>query len=80
VPESQSASSSLDVLLQTFTIMGQRLNFYELKEADVVIQPNLIGIKGTDFGSRNTSILAGERAAAEMMPEIRKKIAAMSLK
>lgn len=80
VPESQSSSGSLDVLMQTFTIMGQRLNFYELKEADVVIQPNLIGIKGTDFGSRNTSILAGERAAAEMMPDIRRKIVAMSLK
>jgi NTE family protein len=35
-PDSQAASSSLEVLMQTFTIMGQSLNQFELKNADVV--------------------------------------------
>ncbi|MBX9899798.1 MAG: patatin-like phospholipase family protein, partial [Burkholderiaceae bacterium] len=30
-PETQSGGSSLDVLLQTFTIMGQSVNYFELK-------------------------------------------------
>jgi NTE family protein len=39
--EAQATASSLDVLMQTFTIMGQRLNQHELKDADVVITPAL---------------------------------------
>jgi NTE family protein len=76
-PEVQTAGSSLDVLLQTFTIMGQRLNFFELKSADVVIKPELLGMKGNDFAGRNLAILAGERAAMSNMAEIKQKIRVM---
>lgn len=75
-PESQPSASTLDVLLQTFAIMGQSINTYELKEADVVIQPRLGTMKGNDFPGRNTAILAGEQAAASLMPEIKRKLAA----
>ena len=70
----QPASSSIEVLLQTFTIMGQRINYYELKEADIVIQPGLGSMKGNDFNGRNVAILAGERAAAAAMAEIKQKL------
>lgn len=70
----QAATSSLDVLLQTFTIMGQSLNYFELKGADIVIKPELPGMKGSDFAGRNLAILAGERAAMAIMPEIKQKI------
>ena len=70
----QPASSSIEVLLQTFTIMGQRINYYELKEADIVIQPGLGSMKGGDFNGRNVAILAGERAAAAAMAEIKQKL------
>ncbi len=70
----QSASSSIEVLLQTFTIMGQRINYYELKEADIVIQPGLGSMKGSDFNGRNVAILAGERAATAVMAEIKQKL------
>lgn len=73
----QPASSSMEVLLQTFTIMGQRINYYELKEADVVIQPGLGSMKGSDFNGRNVAILAGERAAATAMVEIKQKLKAL---
>lgn len=75
-PDVQAATSSLDVLLQTFAIMGQSINQYELREADIVIQPRLGAMKGHDFPSRNLAILAGEQAAAAMMEEIRRKLAA----
>jgi NTE family protein len=75
-PDAQPSGSTLEVLLQTFAIMGQSINYYELKEADVVIQPRLGGMKGNDFPARNTAILAGEQAAATMMGEIRRKLAA----
>lgn len=74
--EAQKTVSSLDVLLQTFAIMGQRLNTYELKEADVVIQPALGKMGGAEFASRNQAILAGEQAAAAVMAQIKARLRA----
>ena len=76
-PDSQASSSSFNVLMQTFSIMGQTINQYELKGADVVIHPELADMKGGDFGGRHLAILAGERAAMEAMPEIKRKLKAM---
>lgn len=73
-PEAQASSSSVDVLLQTFAIMGQSINQHELKDADIVIQPRLGGMKGSDFNGRNMAILAGEQAATALMPEIKRKL------
>ncbi len=75
-PEAQPASSSMEILLQTFAIMGQSINQYELREADVVIQPRLGNMKGNDFPGRNTAILAGEQAATAVMAELKQKLAA----
>ena len=74
--EAQAAASSLEVLMQTFSIMGQRLNFYELKEADIVIAPSLGAMGSSDFAGRNRAILAGEQAAAAMMPQLKAKLRA----
>jgi NTE family protein len=73
-PDAQPSNSSLEVLLQTFAIMGQSINFYELREADVVIQPRLGTMKGNDFPGRNTAILAGEQATAGMMADLKRKL------
>jgi NTE family protein len=75
-PDSQPSASAMDVLLQTFAIMGQSINHYELKDADMVIQPKLGSMKGNDFPGRNMAILAGEQAAVAAMPEIKKKLIA----
>lgn len=75
--DAQAAVSSLEVLMQTFSIMGQRLNHYELKDADIVIQPSLGKMGGSDFNGRNLAILAGEQAAAAVMPQLKAKLRAM---
>ena len=77
-PDAQASAgaSTVDMLLQTFTIMGQSINHYELKEADVVIAPSLGAMKGSDFDSRNLAILAGEQAAMAALPAIRQKLQA----
>ena len=74
--DAQAAVSSLEVLMQTFSIMGQRLNHYELKDADIVISPSLGTMGGGDFGARNLAILAGEQAAAAVMPQLKAKLKA----
>jgi len=72
--EGAATASSLDVLMQTFSIMGQRLNHFELKDADIVITPALGNMGSGDFSSRNLAILAGEQAAAAVMPQIKAKL------
>ena len=79
-PEVQTSASSLSILLQTFSIMGQTINQYELKGADVVIAPELGEMQGADFGGRHNAILAGERAATAALPEIKRKLREMQLR
>lgn len=75
-PESALTQNSFDVLLQTFTIMGQTIKTYELeKYANFVIRPNLAAMSGADFGQRNAAILAGEEAVARLYPELQRKLA-----
>lgn len=73
-PEAQASASSVDVMLQTFAIMGQSINNYELKDADVVIQPGLGTMKGSDFAGRNLAILAGEQATMKVMADLKAKL------
>ena len=75
--DAQATLSSLEVLMQTFSIMGQRLNHYELKDADVVIAPSLATMGSNDFNGRNLAILAGEQAAAKLMPQLKAKLKTM---
>jgi NTE family protein len=77
--EAQATASSLDVLMQTFTIMGQRLNQHELKDADVVITPALGAMGSADFNGRNLAVLAGEQAAAGAMAQLKAKLRARQL-
>lgn len=75
-PETGLTQSSFDVLMQTFTIMGQTIKAYELdKYADFVIRPNLSAMSSSDFGQRNAAILAGEEAVARIMPDLERKLA-----
>jgi NTE family protein len=75
-PESGLTSSSFDVLMQTFTIMGQTIKAYELdKYANAVIRPNLNAMSSGDFSQRNASILAGEEAVAKIWPTLQRQLA-----
>ncbi len=73
-PASQPVRGTLDILLQTFTIMGQNLARHELKEANVVIRPQVGGLGSTDFMARHDAILEGEKAAQAALPQIREAI------
>ncbi len=73
-PGNQPVKGTLDILLQTFTIMGQNLARYELKDADIVIRPQVGGVGSTDFLARHDSILEGEKAAQAALPQIREAI------
>ncbi len=75
-PREQKTASSIEVLLQSFAIMGQSIAALELREADVVVRPAIAGIAGTDFNAKHLAILEGERAMQKEMPALRARIAA----
>ncbi len=75
-PDGAATGDAMSVLLQTFSIMGRSINNFELKEADVVLRPNLTGIASSDFASRKRSIAAGREMTLAMLAEIRQKMAA----
>jgi NTE family protein len=70
-PSTQDSSGTLGILLQTTSIMGKSINTFELDLAQVVIQPELKGMRGTDFKSRNAAILAGEESAMKQISQIK---------
>ena len=77
-PEGSSASGTIEILLQTFSIMGKSINGFELKDADVVVRPVLTGVSSSDFSSRKRSIEAGRQAMLQALPQLRLAIAAKS--
>jgi NTE family protein len=73
-PVHQDASGTFGILQQTISIMQRSINEHELKNADIVIQPQLRQMGGSDFRSRNAAILAGEAAAQAQMALIKEKL------
>ena len=73
-PEANQASDTLQILLQTFAIMGKSINQYELKDADVVVRPSLAGLKSADFSARQRAIDAGRAAMLVALPALRAKL------
>lgn len=77
-PDGNLSGGSLEILMQTFSIMGKSINSLELKDADVVVRPALQGISSSDFGARKRSIEAGRKAMLQMLPQLRTAIALKS--
>lgn len=74
VPQQSKLSDTIDILLQTFTIMGHVIANEELSAADVVISPDISELKSTSFDSRNLAIIEGEKAGLAAVPAIKQKI------
>lgn len=75
-PEGNLASGTLEILLQTFAIMGKSINTFELRDADIVVRPLLVGVSSADFGARKRSIEAGRQAMLQALPQLRAAILA----
>lgn len=73
-PQWGKTESAFDVLLQTFSIMGQTIGRFELADADIVIRPQTPEIKSTDFQGKHLAILEGEKAVAAILPALKAKL------
>ena len=75
-PEANLAGDTLQILMQTFSIMGKSINQFELKDADVVVRPSQTGLKSADFSARQRAIDAGRAAMLAALPALKARIAA----
>ncbi|MBL8479663.1 MAG: patatin-like phospholipase family protein [Sterolibacteriaceae bacterium] len=74
-PRDGRSGNSIDMLLQTYAIMGQTISRHELSEADVVIRPATGELSATSLDDRHRAVLEGEKAAAASMAAIKEKLA-----
>ncbi len=75
-PDGGNTADPFRMLLQTFAIMGRSINQFELKAADVVVRPGLVGISSADFTARKRAIDAGREAMLLQLPALRLRLAA----
>lgn len=74
---SADTSSMLGNMNRSIAIMGQKLGASELARADIVVRPNVNDIGAADFAQKNRAILEGERAAQNLLPTIKAKLATL---
>jgi NTE family protein len=75
-PEGNAAESQLQILLQTFAIMGKSINSFELKDAELVVRPELVGVKSGDFSAKRRSMDAGKLAMQKAIAQLKALIEA----
>ena len=73
-PKNNKTESTVDVLMQTFDIMSQTINRYELVNADVVIRAVAREIAQGNLDDRHLAILEGEKAVAVILPELKARL------
>ena len=76
-PDGNATGDMMKLLLQTFAIMGRSINQFELKDADFVLRPAMVGISSADFMARTRAIQAGREVALRLLPELKAKITAL---
>ena len=74
-PEGNAADGTVQILLQTFAIMGKSINDFELKGADLVVRPSQAGLKSADFTARKQAIESGRAAMLAALPALKARLA-----
>jgi predicted acylesterase/phospholipase RssA len=73
-------NTGLGIVLRSNDITRFALARLQLKEADVVICPDVSGIHWSDFEHLDECLVAGEKATREKMDEIRSRVKRKKLK
>lgn len=63
-----------NIMIQTVNILASRLVESSVSSADVVIEPNMVGIGLADFHRAEECIQRGELAAQDSLPEIKRQL------
>lgn len=74
-PNPQVRTDPFSLLMQTVAIMGRSINSLELREAELVLRPDLNGVASSDFTARRQAIAAGRAAALAALPRLKAAVA-----
>ena len=80
IQETRDYDTGLDIVLRAYDITQNSLSQCQLKEADVVIRPDVSGIHWSDFGHLDDCLRAGEEAVKDRRDEIRRLIRRKKMK
>lgn len=69
--EETAINNIFDVVTQCIDIMGRELMKFKVTEADVLIRPDLSSVNLTDFQKAERCILEGEKAARDVISNIK---------
>jgi NTE family protein len=72
--KNQKMNNVLRVTVQAVQIMGEELNAYQSRQADIIIKPDLKNIDQFDFDRSGYIIKMGEAAAEDMIRRIKKRL------
>jgi NTE family protein len=73
-PTTSASTSTADIVMRSFDIMGKSIRELELPQADVLIRPDLSGISSSELEGKHLAILEGEKAALAAIPLIKEKL------
>jgi NTE family protein len=71
---SSRPSGTIETIMQAIDIMYNKISTIQVRNADVVIRPNVGYIGSSDFSKRNEAIMEGEKAANAALPAINRII------
>jgi len=74
VTKDREIANILRILLQSFQIMGEELNTYQSKQADIIIEPGLKDIDQAAFDKSAEIIRMGHEAAEKELPVLQKRL------
>jgi len=78
--EEEDFSTGLGVYLRTCDISRLALTRLQLKEADVVVCPDVSAVHWSDFGHLEECVRAGEQAISAQMEEIKRRMAGKKIR
>jgi NTE family protein len=69
-----NTANIIDITLQAVNIMANEISVFKMRDADVLIEPDVGSVKMMDFSMKESLMRAGIEAAQNAIPEIREKI------
>jgi|WetSurMetagenome_2_1015567.scaffolds.fasta_scaffold38842_2 NTE family protein len=76
--QNKDTGNLVSITLQAIAIMSNKIDSYKLKEADVLIAPEIGDVGTMDFTQKKRCMQAGIDAAQKAIPEIKKRLEAFN--
>lgn len=76
--QNKDTGNIISITLQAIDIMSNKIDSYKLKDADVIIAPEIGDVGTMDFTQKKRCMQAGISAAQKAIPEIKKRLEAFN--